>query len=107
MNKLIEPLLDRVVLLPIKEEVSSGGLFWGEDVQEKLVRCATVIAIGPGKLAVHEGKAVSIPLGLKVGDVVYINPHSGMKIRLSDDKEYLLMKEDEVLGKEVSVESAE
>jgi co-chaperonin GroES (HSP10) len=59
------------------------------------------VAIGPGKLTVHEGRAVSIPLGLKVNDVVFINPYGGMKLDLGDGKEYLLMKEDEILGKEV------
>jgi co-chaperonin GroES (HSP10) len=101
MNKTIEPLLDRVVLLPMKEERTKGGLFLAEDAQDKLLTRARVVAIGPGKLVVHEGKAVSIPLGLKVGDVVFINPFGGMKLDISDGNEYLLMKEDEILGKEV------
>lgn len=101
MSKTIEPLLDRVVLSPIKTEKTKGGLFLPEDAQEKMLTRATVVAIGPGKLMVHEGRPVHIPLGLKVGDTVFINPHGGMKLDLSDGKDYLMMKEDEILGKEV------
>lgn len=103
MSKTIEPLLDRVVLSPMKEERTKGGLFLAEDAQDKLLHRARVVAIGPGKLTVHEGKLVHIPLGLKVEDVVFINPYGGMKLDLGDGKDYLMMKEDEIIGKEIEV----
>lgn len=102
MTVNIEPLLDRVVLSPMKEERTKGGLFIPDDSQDKLLTRARVVAIGPGKLVVHEGKPVNIPLGLKVNDVVFINPYGGMKLDLSDGKDYLMMKEDEILGKEIN-----
>lgn len=101
MEKTIEPLLDRVVLMPLKEEKTRGGLFLPEDAQEKLLRRARVVAVGPGKLTVHEGKAVYVPVGLKKDDVVFINPLGGMKLDIGDGQDYLMMKEDEVLGREV------
>lgn len=103
MKKTIEPLLDRVVLLPLKQERTRGGLYLADDAQNKMLTKARIVAVGPGKLVVHEGKTIFIPLGLKVGDVVFINPYGGMKLDIEDGNEYLLMKEDEVIGKEVEV----
>jgi co-chaperonin GroES (HSP10) len=66
----------------------------------KMLNKAVVVAIGPGKMAVHEGKVFYIPVGIKVGDTVFVNQHAGLKVSLGDSAkdEYLIFKEDEILG---------
>ena len=55
---------------------------------------AEVIAIGSGR-TLKDGKKVA--LDVKVGDRVLIGKYSGSEVKL-DGTEYLILKEDEVLG---------
>ncbi len=100
MSNMIVPLLDRVVVKPIKETTTRTGLHLSADAQMKMLNKAVVVAIGPGKMAVHEGKVFYIPVGIKVGDTVFVNQHAGLKVSLGDSAkdEYLIFKEDEIIG---------
>jgi chaperonin GroES len=53
-----------------------------------------VIAVGGGKKT-EEGKV--IPLDVKAGDRILFGKYSGTEIKI-DDLEYLIIREDEVLG---------
>ena len=53
-----------------------------------------VIAVGPGKKT-DEGKVV--PLEVKVGDTVLFTKYGPNEIKI-DDKEYLIAKEEDILG---------
>src|SRR5438552_3890554 len=53
-----------------------------------------VIAVGNGKVT-DEGKKV--PLDVKAGDKILFGKYSGSEVKL-DDKEYLIMREDDVLA---------
>ena len=53
-----------------------------------------VIAVGNGK-SNDEGKV--FPLDVKAGDTILFGKYSGTEIKL-DGEEYLIMREDEVLG---------
>jgi len=53
-----------------------------------------VIAAGNGK-AKDDGKRV--PLDVKAGDLILFGKYSGQEIKIDGD-EYLIMREDEVLG---------
>ena len=53
-----------------------------------------MIAVGNGKKT-EDGKV--IPLDVKAGDRILFGKYSGTEIKI-DDKEYLILKEDEVLG---------
>ena len=53
-----------------------------------------MIAVGNGKKT-EEGKLV--PLDVKAGERILFGKYSGTEIKI-DDQEYLILKEDEVLG---------
>ncbi len=90
----ITPLHDRVVIKRIEEqETVKGGIIVPDTAKEKPQE-GEVVAVGPGKI--HEGKR--IPLDVEVGDRVLFGKYSGNDIKI-DDEEYLIMREDEILGK--------
>lgn len=90
-NERIRPLGDRV-LVKRKEEESqtAGGIYIPDAAKEKPQR-GTVIAVGGGK---KDTAGKHIPLDLCVGDTVYFGKYSGTEV----DKDYLIIREDEVLG---------
>jgi chaperonin GroES len=53
-----------------------------------------VIAVGKGKVT-DDGK--KIPLDVKAGDKILFGKYSGSEVKI-DDKEYLIMREDDVLA---------
>ena len=53
-----------------------------------------MIAVGNGKVT-DEGK--KIPLDVKAGDRILFGKYSGSEVKI-DDKEYLIMREDDVLA---------
>ena len=90
----IRPLYDRIVVKRIEEqETKIGGLFIPDSAKEKPQE-GEVVAVGKGK-RLEDGKLV--PLELKQGDRILFGKYSGSEIRL-DGQEYLIMREDEVLG---------
>ena len=90
----IRPLYDRIVLKRIEEqETTRSGIIIPDSAQEKPQE-AEVIAVGHGK-RLEDGKLVA--LDVKVGDRILFGKYSGNEIRL-DGEEYLIMREDDVLG---------
>jgi chaperonin GroES len=90
----IRPLYDRIVVTRIEErETTRRGIIIPDSAQEKPQE-GEVIAVGQGK-RLDDGKLVA--LDLKVGDRVLFGKYSGNEIKL-DGKEYLVMREDDVLG---------
>src|SRR5260370_21555286 len=90
----IRPLYDRIVVKRIEEqETKVGGLFIPDSGKEKPQE-GEVMAAGKGK-RLEDGKLV--PLEVKKGDRTLFGKYSGSEIRL-DGEEYLIMREDEVLG---------
>ena len=90
----IRPLHDRIVVKRIEEqETKVGGLFIPDSAKEKPQE-GEVIAIGKGK-RLEDGKVVA--LDVQTGDRILFGKYSGSEIRL-DGEEYLIMREDEVLG---------
>lgn len=100
MSNMIVPLLNRVVVRPILESKTKAGLVISTEAQMKMLNKAEVVAIGPGLMVVVEGNPVYVPIGLKVGDIVFVNQHAGLKVSLGQKKEdeYLVFKEDEIIG---------
>jgi chaperonin GroES len=76
-----------------EEERSIGGIVIPDTAKEKPVR-GTVVAVGNGK-RLKSGQ-VQV-LSIKVGDKIYFGKYSGTEIKL-DGKEYLIMREDDVLA---------
>jgi chaperonin GroES len=90
----IRPLHDRIVVKRIEEkEAMQGGLYIPDSAKEKPQE-AEVVAVGNGKRT-EEGKL--IPLDVKVGDRILFGKYSGSDIKINGN-EYLIMREDEVLG---------
>ena len=90
----IRPLYDRIVVKRIEQqEQKVGGLFIPDSAKEKPQE-GEVVAVGKGK-RLEDGKV--IPLDVQVGDRILFGKYSGSDIKLDQD-EYLIMREDEVLG---------
>ena len=90
----IRPLHDRVVVKRIEEgEQVRGGIIIPDTAKEKPQQ-GEVVAAGSGKV-LENGTRVA--LDVKVGDKILFGKYSGTEIKL-DGNEYLIMKEDEILG---------
>ena len=90
----VRPLHDRVIVERIEEgEQLVGGIIIPDTAKEKPQQ-GKVVAAGKGK--VKEDGTVT-PLDVKAGDTVLFGKYSGQEIKLDGD-EYLIMREDEILG---------
>jgi len=90
----IRPLYDRLVVKRIEEtERMQGGLHIPDSAKEKPQK-GEAVAAGKGK-RLEDGKLV--PLDVQVGDRILFGKYSGSEIKL-DGQEYLIMREDDVLG---------
>lgn len=90
----IKPLHDRVLVRRIdaQEEVR-GGIVIPDTAKEKPQE-GEVVAVGDGKI-LDSGQKIS--MSVKVGDRVLFGKYSGSEVKLGDE-EYLIMREDEILG---------
>ena len=91
----IQPLEDRVVILPADEaEAMRGGLYIPDTAKEKPTQ-GEVIAVGPGRFE----KGTRVPMELKVGDQVIYGKYSGTPFNLEDGTEVIIIKASDVLAK--------
>jgi len=94
MKKKIQPLGERVLIKPIKEDKQvKGGIIIPDSAKEKPQE-GEVIALGTGKLD-DDGK--KIPFNVKKGDKVLMPQYGGQQIKI-DDVEYQIMREDDILA---------
>ncbi len=94
MATKIQPLSDRVLVEPLKEEeVKKGGIIIPDTAKEKPTT-GIVIAVGTGKLD-EDGK--KIPFNVKKGDKVLMPKYGGTEVKLND-KEYQIIREEDILG---------
>ena len=91
----IRPLYDRIVVKRVEnqDEKTAGGLIIPDTAKEKPQE-GEVVAVGQGKRT-EDGKIIA--LDVKAGDRILFGKYSGSEIKL-DGNEYLIMREDEVLG---------
>ena len=90
----VRPLHDRVLIRRLEEkEVVKGGITIPDTAKEKPQE-AEVVAVGPGKFD-ENGKRM--PIDVKKGDRILIGKYSGSDIKI-DDQEYVIVREDEILG---------
>ena len=88
------PLHDRILVRRLEEgETIRGGIIIPDSAKEKPQE-GEVISVGKGK-RLDDGKIV--PLDVKPGDRILFGKYSGSEIKL-DGNEYMIMREDEVLG---------
>lgn len=92
----LEPLGPNIVVKPIQEHVTTpGGIMMPETVRQPTER-GEVLAVGVG-FTTNEG--ASVPLQLKVGDVVYYPIHAGGICEVRGVR-YRVMSEREVFCRE-------
>ena len=90
----IRPLYDRIVVKRIEEqETTHKGIIIPDSAKEK-PQVGEVIAVGHGK---RLDNGTLVPLDVKAGDRVLFGKYSGSDTKL-DGTEYLIMREDDVLG---------
>ena len=94
MATTIRPLHDRVLIKRLDEqEQLRGGIIIPDTAKEKPQQ-GEVIAVGEGKFR-EDGTRQ--PLDVQAGDRVLFGKYSGSEVKI-DDEEYLIMREDEILG---------
>ena len=85
MTTSIKPLADRVVAVREQAQTkTASGIFLPDNAKEKPV-LATVVAIGPDVKS------------LAIGDKIVYKEYSTTELKI-DDKEYLIVKEEDVLA---------
>ena len=90
----VRPLHDRIIVQRIEEgEQKVGGIIIPDTAKEKPQQ-GKIIAAGAGKVK-DDGKRTA--LDVKAGDLILFGKYSGQEIKL-DGEEFLIMREDEVLG---------
>ncbi len=90
----LRPLYDRIVVKRVEEkEQVKGGIIIPDSAKEKPQE-GEVVAAGKGK-RLENGTLV--PLDVKSGDRILFAKYSGSEVKI-DGVEYLIMREDEVLG---------
>jgi chaperonin GroES len=90
----VRPLHDRIIVQRIEEGEQKVGAIIVPDSAKEKPQQGKVIAAGAGK-AKDDGKRIA--LDVKAGDLILFGKYSGQEIKL-DGEEYLIMREDEVLG---------
>src|ERR1700685_2008241 len=90
----MRPLHDRIVVKRLEEDDSKVGALFVPDSAKEKAQKGEVIAVGRGK---HSDDVKLIPLDVQAGDQILFGKYSGSDIKL-DGTEYLIMREDEVLG---------
>jgi chaperonin GroES len=94
MATTIRPLHDRIIVKRLdEEEQMRGGIIIPDTAKEKPQQ-GEVIAVGEGKFR-DDGTRQA--LDVKTGDRVLFGKYSGSEVKI-DDEEYLIMREDEILG---------
>jgi chaperonin GroES len=90
----VKPLHDRLLVTRIEDKTQmKGGIVIPDSAKEKPME-AKVIAVGSGRV-LDGGKKV--PLEVKVGDRILLGKYGGTEVKI-DDKEHVIVREDEVLG---------
>lgn len=90
----IRPLYDRIVVKRIEEQETTRHSIVIPDSAKEKPQQGEVIAVGHGK-RLEDGTLV--PVDVKVGDRVLFAKYSGSDTKVGDT-EYLIMREDDVLG---------
>ena len=90
----IKPLGDRIVVERIEQESkTAGGIIIPDNAKEK-PKQGKVLAVGAGN---KDENGKRIPVDVAVGDIVLFTQWGGNEIKL-DGKEYLVLKEADVIG---------
>ena len=87
------PLGDRVLVKRLEAETTKGRILLPDAAKKKQER-AEVIAVGPGN---QDKKGNTLPVPVKVGDIVLMEKYSGQEITLNDE-EYNIVRADDLIA---------
>ena len=90
----LRPLHDRLLVKRLEETEQVQGSIIIPDTAKEKPQQGKVIATGEGKI---NEDGTRRPLDVKPGDQVLFGKYSGSEVKI-DDQEYLIMREDEILG---------
>ncbi|MEI8347992.1 MAG: co-chaperone GroES [Pseudomonadota bacterium] len=90
----VKPLMDRVLVKRLDQETKTAGGIIIPDTNAEKPQTGEVVSVGPGK---RKDDGAFAALQVKKGDRILFGKYSGSEIKL-DGKEYLIMKEDDILG---------
>ena len=94
MASKVKPIGDRVLVEPLDEkETIKGGIIIPDTAKEKPQE-GKIVAVGTGKT---DDNGKKIEFTVKAGDKVLFSKYGGTEIKV-DDKSYLIMREDDILG---------
>jgi chaperonin GroES len=96
----IQPLGDRVVVMPLEvEQVTASGIVIPDTASGEKPQEGEVLAVGPGALKDDGSRA---PVDVKVGQKVLFGKYAGDDIKLKDkdnkDVEVKVLHSDSILG---------
>ena len=91
---MLKPLQNRLVVERLEaEETTASGIIIPDTAKEKPQQ-GRVVSVGPG---VRDKAGKHVPMDVAVGDTVLFTKYGGTDVTL-DGKEYLILKEDDILG---------
>ncbi|MFO8083970.1 MAG: co-chaperone GroES [Desulfobacterales bacterium] len=90
----LRPLQDRILVKRVEQEsTTKGGIIIPDSAKEKPAE-GKVFAVGNGKMG-DDGKRITPDI--KEGDRILFGKYAGTEVKI-DGEEYLIMREDDVLG---------
>jgi len=90
----LRPLQDRILVQRVEEETTTkGGIIIPDTAKEKPAE-GKVVAVGNGKVG-DDGKRIA--LEIKKGYRILFGKYAGTEVKI-EGEEYLIMREDDVLG---------
>lgn len=90
----IRPLYDRILVRRVEEdEKTKGGIIIPDSAKEKPME-GEVVSAGNGRMT-EAGKVIA--LDVKVGDRILFSKYGGTEVKI-DDVDYLIMREEDILG---------
>jgi chaperonin GroES len=98
----LQPLGDRLIVEVLEEEQTTvSGIVLPDTAKEKPQR-GRVVAAGPGS---RNDAGELVPLDLAAGDTIIFSKYGGTEIKVGS-KEYLILRESDVLAKVVGQPAA-
>ena len=88
----IRPLRDNILIKPIEETTSKGGIVIPQTATEKPME-GLVVAVGPGKQV--DGTLVEPQV--KANDRVLYGKYAGTEVKI-DGEDHIIMREEDVMG---------
>ena len=90
----IEPLGDKIVILPQEEEEQMYGNIVVPDTGKEKPEMGTVLAVGPGRTSTN---GTLIPNKIEVGVTVMV-PKFGAQVVVVEGETYIVASENDILG---------